>query len=97
MSDLAPVLTNCAICRHPLVEQINTRIRDHGILPTMRWLGEQGIVDKVWHRNTFSAHKNEHMTTDFEKQRMAAALKLRKQQRTIRVDTTDLAALLPTG
>lgn len=60
----------------------------------MRWLGEQGIVDKVWHRNTFSAHKNEHMTTDFEKQRMAAALKLRKQQRTIRVDTTDLAALV---
>ncbi len=89
---LAPVLVKCAICRHPMVEQINRRIRDHGIAPTERWMAENDLDPP--HRNTLSKHKNEHMTEPYEKQRIEATEKLRSQQRTIKAKTGDLAQLV---
>lgn len=92
MTELAPVLVDCTLCRHPLVETINKRIRDHGILPTIRWMEENDLPAP--HRNTFSVHKNKHLTSEFEKARMEAADALRKQQGTIKAKPGDLAALV---
>lgn len=96
MTELAPVLTNCVLCRHPLVVTINKRIRDNGIAGAMRWCAENEIFGdkRLPHRNTFSAHKNEHLTDEWEKKRQAAVEALEKQKQTIKGKPGDLAALV---
>jgi hypothetical protein len=97
MTDLAPVLVKCVICRHPLVAAINKRIRDNGVVPTVRWCDENDIFpERTPHRNTFNTHKQEHMTSDHERQLAHATDAMRKQQETIKVKgkAGDLAALV---
>jgi len=95
VTDLAPVLQNCVLCRHPLVAQINKRIAvgRGGIANAMRWM-EDNDLGPVPHRNTFSTHKNEHMTEPHEKARIEATEAFKRQQSTIRAKPGDLAALV---
>lgn len=93
MSNLAPVIVNCTLCRHPMVAQINKRIRDQGIAQTMRWMEENGI-EPLPHRNTFSTHKQQHLKDDYAREVDRAAKALREQQRTVKARSGDLAALV---
>jgi hypothetical protein len=94
MTELAPVLRDCKLCRHPMAAQINKRIAAGrgGIANAMRWMQDNEL--EVPHRNTFSTHKREHMTTEFERQREAAVKTLEKQQRMVRAKSGDLAQLV---
>jgi hypothetical protein len=96
MTELAPVLVDCVLCRHPLVEQINRQIKeggDHGgIARAMRWMAQAEL--DVPHRNTFSTHKREHLSTAFERERLDAKRRLEAQQKTLKAKAGDLAALV---
>ena len=92
IEQLAPVLVSCVLCRHPMADALNKRIAANGIAATMRWMAENDL--KVPHRNTFSEHKNRHLTEPLEKARIEATERLRKQQKTIKSKPGDLAALV---
>lgn len=93
MTELAPVLVHCVLCRHPMSAQIGRRIRDHGIAPTIRWMEENGF-EPIPHRNTFSTHKREHLTEPHAKALADATAALEKQSKTIRPKSGDLAQLV---
>lgn len=96
VTELAPVLVNCVLCRHPLVDQINKQIKeggDHGgIARAMRWMEQADL--EVPHRNTFSQHKREHLSTPFERERLDAKARLEAQQKTLKAKPGDLAVLV---
>lgn len=92
MVDLAPVLERCVLCQHPLVDQINKRIREQTVAETMRWMASIDL--DVPHRNTFSHHKRQHMMAEFERQREAAAKRLSESRKQIKGKAGDLAALV---
>lgn len=91
MTDLAPVLTGCHVCRSPLVDMINRRMVD-GVSDTVisAWLKSEGhYVSRI----TLGKHKREHLTTQHETARIQAANILKKQQGTIKFKG-DLASLV---
>ena len=91
MSELAPMLTGCHVCRSPLVESINKKIKDG--IPDLRiaeWLKENGgYISRV----TIGRHKRDHLVDKHEKARIEATEVLRRQQKTIKSDG-DLASLV---
>lgn len=94
MTELAPVLVSCVLCRHPLAAKIDKLIGEGrgGIAKAIRWMQDSEL--DVPHRNTFSKHKNEHLTSEATKARTAAIEALEKKQRTIKSKSGDLAALV---
>ncbi len=90
--DLAPVLTGCHVCRSPLVELINKRMKDG--MPDLKiatWLKDEGYYISS---NTLGKHKREHLTTPHESARIAAVKKMEKAQSTIKAQHRDLATLV---
>lgn len=91
MTELAPVLTGCHVCRSPLVDLINRRMAE-GMSDTdiSKWLSAEGqYVSRI----TLGKHKREHLTTEHENARIRAAEILKKQQGTIKYKG-DLASLV---
>lgn len=91
MTELAPVLTQCAACRSPFVEQINKRMKEN--MPDTRisaWLKENGSYIS---RISLGRHKRDHLTAPHEAARQAAIDTLKKQQKTIKAKG-DLASLV---
>ena len=91
MTDLAPVLTGCHVCRSPLIDLINRRMAE-GMSDTdiSKWLSTEGqYVSRI----TLGKHKREHLTTEHEGARIRAAEILKKQQGTIKYKG-DLASLV---
>jgi hypothetical protein len=91
MSDLAPVLTGCHVCRSPLVESINKKIKDG--VPDLRvaeWLKENGAYIS---RVTIGRHKRDHMIDKHETARKQAAEVMKRQQKTLKSES-DLAMLV---
>ena len=91
MTELAPVLTGCHVCRSPLVETINKKMRDQ--VPDQRiseWLEENA---QYISRITLGKHKREHLTEPHERLRQNAINVMKKQQKTIKA-TGDLAGLV---
>ena len=89
--DLAPVLTGCHVCRSPLVETINKKMRE-GVpdLKISEWLKENAqYVSRI----TLGKHKREHLTEPHERLRQNAINVMKKQQKTIKA-TGDLAGLV---
>jgi hypothetical protein len=91
MTELAPVLTGCHVCRSPLVETINKKMRDG--VPDQKiseWLGENA---QYISRITLGKHKREHLTEPHERLRQQAVKVMQKQQKTIK-GSGDLAGLV---
>ena len=91
MTELAPVLTGCHVCRSPLVETINKKMREQ--VPDQRiseWLGENA---QYISRITLGKHKREHLTEPHERLRQQAVKVMQKQQKTIK-GSGDLAGLV---
>ena len=91
MTELAPVLPGCHVCRSPLVETINKKMRDQ--VPDQRiseWLEENA---QYISRITLGKHKREHLTEPHERLRQNAINVMKKQQKTIKA-TGDLAGLV---
>lgn len=91
VTDLAPVLTGCHVCRSPLIDLINRRMAE-GMSDTdiSKWLGQEGqYVSRI----TLGKHKREHLTSEHESARIRAAEILKKQQGTIKYKG-DLASLV---
>ena len=91
MTELAPVLTGCHVCRSPLVETINKKMRE-GVpdLKISEWLAENA---QYISRITLGKHKREHLTEPHERLRQHAINVMKKQQKTIKA-TGDLAGLV---
>lgn len=92
VKDLAPVLTGCHVCRSPLVELINKRMKDG--MPDMKiasWLKDEGFYIS---RNTLGKHKRDHLTTPHESARIEAVKKMEQAQKTIKASHRDLATLV---
>jgi hypothetical protein len=90
--DLAPVLTGCHVCRSPLVELINKRMKDG--MPDQKiaeWLKQEGFYLS---RNTLGKHKRDHLTTPHESARINAVKTMEKAQKTIKANHRDLATLV---
>jgi hypothetical protein len=88
---MAPVLTGCHVCRSPLVETINKKMRDG--VPDQKiseWLGENA---QYISRITLGKHKREHLTEPHERLRQQAVKVMQKQQKTIK-GSGDLAGLV---
>lgn len=93
---LAPVLTQCHTCRHPLVEVINRRLTSEGwsAVKVSEWLKELG-PDQYISRISLGKHYRDHLMEDHEKARKAAAEALEKQKKTRKgPKATDIAALV---
>jgi hypothetical protein len=91
MSELAPVLTGCHVCRSPLVESINKKIKEG--VPDLRisdWLKENGAYIS---RVTIGRHKRDHLIEKHEKARKEAVEVLKRQQKTLKSEG-DLATLV---
>jgi uncharacterized membrane-anchored protein YjiN (DUF445 family) len=91
MTELAPVLTGCHVCRSPFVETINKKMRDG--VPDMKiseWLSENA---QYISRITLGKHKREHLTEPHERLRQQAVKVMQKQAKTIKA-TGDLASLV---
>ena len=91
MTELAPVLTGCHVCRSPLVETINKKMKDG--VPDQKiseWLGENA---QYISRITLGKHKREHLTEPHERLRQQAVKVMQKQQKTIK-GSGDLAGLV---
>lgn len=91
MTDLAPVLTGCHVCRSPLVDSINRKMRD-GVsdIQISKWLEDAGhYVSRI----TLGKHKREHLTEDHERLRINAIKRMKKQQKTIKAGG-DLAVIV---
>jgi hypothetical protein len=91
MTELAPVLTGCHVCRSPLVETINKKMRE-GVpdLKISEWLAENA---QYISRITLGKHKREHLTEPHERLRQNAINVMKKQSKTIKA-TGDLASLV---
>lgn len=91
MTELAPVLTGCHVCRSPIVETINKKMRE-GVpdLKISEWLAENA---QYISRITLGKHKREHLTEPHERLRQHAINVMKKQQKTIKA-TGDLASLV---
>lgn len=90
--DLAPVLTGCHVCRSPLVELINKRMKDG--MPDQKisaWLKDEGYYLS---RNTLGKHKRDHLTSPHESARINAVKTMEKAQKTIKANHRDLATLV---
>lgn len=91
MTELAPVLTQCAACRSPFVDGINKKMKEG--LPDTRisdWLKENGAYIS---RVSLGKHKKNHLVEKHEAARIAAQKVLEKQAKTIKA-TGDLATLV---
>jgi hypothetical protein len=91
MTELAPVLTGCHVCRSPLVETINKKMKD-GVpdIKISEWLKENA---QYISRITLGNHKRSHLTDPHERLRQQAVNVMKKQQKTIKA-TGDLAGLV---
>ena len=91
MTELAPVLTGCHVCRSPLVETINKKMRD-GVpdIKIAEWLKENA---QYISRITLGNHKRSHLTDPHERLRQQAVKVMQKQQKTIK-GSGDLAGLV---
>lgn len=91
MTELAPVLTGCHVCRSPLVDLINRRMaQGMSDIDISNWLKQEGnYISRI----TLGKHKREHLTSEHESARIAAAQVLKKQQGTIKYKG-DLASLV---
>ena len=84
-------MTGCHVCRSPLVETINKKMRDG--VPDQKiseWLGENA---QYISRITLGKHKREHLTEPHERLRQQAVKVMQKQQKTIK-GSGDLAGLV---
>ena len=84
-------MTGCHVCRSPLVETINKKMRE-GVpdLKISEWLAENA---QYISRITLGKHKREHLTEPHERLRQHAINVMKKQQKTIKA-TGDLAGLV---
>lgn len=91
MTDLAPVLTGCHVCRSPLVDAINKKMRDGmSDVQLSKWLDDAGhYISRI----TLGKHKRDHLTEDHELKRMNAINRLKKQKKTMKA-SGDLAMLV---
>lgn len=92
MTDLAPVLTGCHVCRSPFVESINKKMRD-GLPDTKisEWMTDAGqYVSRI----TLGKHRREHLMDDHERLRQTAVKVMEKQKKTIKTSGGDLATLV---
>lgn len=91
MPELAPVLTNCHACRSPFVDGINRKLKE-GVPDgkVSEWLKENGAYIS---RVSINKHKLQHLVTEHEAARIAAAKVLKKQAGTIKAKG-DLASLV---
>ena len=92
MTDLAPVLTGCHVCRSPFVDSINKKMRD-GLPDTKisEWLTDAG---QYFSRITLGKHRREHLMDEHERLRQNAVKAMKKQQATIKTSGGDLAVLV---
>ena len=91
MTDLAPVLTGCHVCRSPLVDLINKRVgQGMSDIAVSNWLKDEGAYIS---RITIGKHKREHLTSAHESARIEAAKTLKRQQGTVKFKG-DLAGLV---
>ena len=91
MTELAPVLTGCHVCRSPLVDLINKRIaQGMSDVAVSNWLKDEGAYIS---RITIGKHKREHMTSEHETARIEASKVIQKQKQTIKFKG-DLASLV---
>ena len=84
-------MTGCHVCRSPLVETINKKMKDG--VPDQKiseWLGENA---QYISRITLGKHKREHLTEPHERLRQQAVKVMQKQQKTIK-GSGDLAGLV---
>ena len=84
-------MTGCHVCRSPLVETVNKKMRDG--VPDQKiseWLGENA---QYISRITLGKHKREHLTEPHERLRQQAVKVMQKQQKTIK-GSGDLAGLV---
>lgn len=91
MTELAPVLTQCAACRSPFVEAINKKMKD-GVADSRisEWLKESGgYISRI----SLGNHKRNHLIEKHEAARIQAKKVLEKQAKTIKVKG-DLASLV---
>ena len=91
MTDLAPVLTGCHVCRSPLIEAVNKKMRDGmSDVQLSKWLADAGhYISRI----TLGKHKRDHLTDDHERLRINAVKRLTAQKKTIKA-TGDLAMLV---
>lgn len=91
MTDLAPVLTGCHVCRSPLVDALNKKMRDGmSDVQLSKWLDDAGhYISRI----TLGKHKRDHLTEDHELKRMNAIGRLKKQKKTMKA-SGDLAMLV---
>lgn len=94
MSDLAPVLTGCHVCRHPQVDLINRRMKEGvPVLGLIRWMKDEGMAP--FHRNTLQKHRARHLTDEFERKRVHAVQTLQTQAQILKPSaTSDIAQLV---
>ncbi len=91
MTDVAPVLVQCAACRSPFADQINERMK-RGVPDTQisKWLKENdGYISRI----TLGLHKRDHLTDDFQAAKQIAIKAFKKSQGTIKAKG-DLAELV---
>jgi hypothetical protein len=91
VTELAPVLTGCHVCRSPLVEAINKKMKD-GVpdIAIADWLKDAGhYVSRI----TLGKHKREHLTEPHERLRRKAVEVMEKQVKTLK-GSGDLASLV---
>jgi len=91
LTDLAPVLTGCHVCRSPLIEAVNKKMRDGmSDVQLSKWLADAGhYISRI----TLGKHKRDHLTDDHERLRINAVKRLTAQKKTIKA-TGDLAMLV---
>lgn len=91
MTELAPVLTGCHVCRSPLVETINKKMREGVPDQTIsNWLKENAqYVSRI----TLGKHKREHLMEKHERLRQQAVNVMKRQAKTIKANG-DLASLV---
>jgi hypothetical protein len=91
MTDLAPVLTGCHVCRSSDVDKINNWLRK-GVsqIDVSRRLSEAGTPIS---RITIGKHARRHLMSPFDQARRAATEKMRRDQKTFKGPSTqDFAA-----
>ncbi len=91
LGNLSPVLVQCAACRSPFGEEINSRMK-RGVPDTQiaKWLKDNGgYISRI----TLGNHKRDHLTDEFQTLKAAAIKQFKKNQKTIKVDG-DLASVV---
>jgi hypothetical protein len=91
LGNLSPVLVQCAACRSPFADEINSRMK-RGVPDTQiaKWLKDNGgYISRI----TLGNHKRDHLTDEFQTLKAAAMKQFKKNQKTLKTDG-DLASVV---